>query len=165
MFQGDIHAWEKWNKLLIRQLKQIEARWQLPGPSADISTSLSLLALALNYRFLPIYERRPELHIRPENDTSTMNPGWCVMRAWLLLVPLARLFAPTMAGAAPPVDPPSAVLHLSNGGCVPGELIASSRPDLIRWQSTAFTAPFDLPRKAVTAVHFSVPARAARGYW
>src|SRR5208337_3080340 len=80
------------------------------------------------------------------------------MRAWLLLVPLARLLGLTMAGAAPPVDPPSAVLHSSNGGFVPGELIASSQPDLIRWQSTAFTAPFDLPLKAVTAVHFSVPA-------
>jgi hypothetical protein len=59
LFQGDVAAWEKWNKLLIRQLKQA----QLPdgsfrgqfGPS--LSTSMSLLALALNYRFLPIYER------------------------------------------------------------------------------------------------------------
>lgn len=59
LFQGDVDSWEKWNKLLIRQLKAA----QLPdgsfkgqfGPSA--STSLSLLALALNYRFLPIYER------------------------------------------------------------------------------------------------------------
>jgi len=67
-----------------------------------------------------------------------------------------------MAGAAPPVDPPSAVLHLTNGGFVRGELAASSQPDLIRWQSTAFTAPFDLPLKAVTAVHFSVPAELPR---
>lgn len=59
LFQGDIDAWEKWNKMLIRQLKA----QQLPdgsfkgqfGPAA--STSMSLLALALNYRFLPIYER------------------------------------------------------------------------------------------------------------
>jgi hypothetical protein len=59
LFQGDILAWEKWNKLLIRQLKQA----QRPDGSfqgqfgADLGTSLSLLALALNYRFLPIYER------------------------------------------------------------------------------------------------------------
>ena len=34
------------------------ARRQLPGPvRPGVSTSLSLLALALNYRFLPIYER------------------------------------------------------------------------------------------------------------
>jgi hypothetical protein len=59
LFQGDLPTWEKWNKLLVRQLKQ----QQQPdgsfsgdfGPS--VSTSLSLLSLAVNYRFLPIYER------------------------------------------------------------------------------------------------------------
>jgi len=59
LFQGDVEAWEKWNKLLIRQLKQA----QRPDGSfqgqfgTPIGTSMSLLALALNYRFLPIYER------------------------------------------------------------------------------------------------------------
>jgi hypothetical protein len=59
LFQGDLPSWEKWNKLLIRQLKQS----QLPNGSFQgqfgpgLSTSMSLLALALNYRFLPIYER------------------------------------------------------------------------------------------------------------
>jgi hypothetical protein len=59
LFQGDVEAWEKWNKLVVRQLKQA----QQPdgsfrgsyGPS--YCTSMSLLAVALNYRFLPIYER------------------------------------------------------------------------------------------------------------
>ena len=59
LFQGDIDAWEKWNKLLVRQLKQTQKpdgsfQGQF-GPT--LSTSMSLLALALNYRFLPIYER------------------------------------------------------------------------------------------------------------
>lgn len=58
-FQGDLDAWEKWNKLLVRQLKAVQQadgsfKGQF-GPAID--TSLSLLALALNYRFLPIYER------------------------------------------------------------------------------------------------------------
>jgi hypothetical protein len=59
LFQGDVEAWRKWNKLLVQQLKQ----QQQPDGSftgdfgPEISTSLSLLALALNYRFLPIYER------------------------------------------------------------------------------------------------------------
>ena len=59
LFQGDVIAWEKWNKLLIRQLKAL----QQPDGSitgqfgASVGTSMSLLALALNYRFLPIYER------------------------------------------------------------------------------------------------------------
>jgi hypothetical protein len=59
LFQGDVEAWEKWNKLLFRQLKQAQQpdgsiRGQ-QGPA--LSTAMSLLALALNYRFLPIYER------------------------------------------------------------------------------------------------------------
>ncbi len=59
LFQGDVAAWEKWNKLLVRQLKQAQQadgsfRGQLGN---SVSTSLSLLALAVNFRFLPIYER------------------------------------------------------------------------------------------------------------
>ncbi len=59
LFQGDLAAWERWNKLLIRQLKQAQ---QPDGSIAGqygpaVGTSMSLLALALNFRFLPIYER------------------------------------------------------------------------------------------------------------
>jgi hypothetical protein len=59
LFQGDVDAWDKWNKLLVRQLKAA----QQPDGSirgefgVQVSTSLSMLALAVNYRFLPIYER------------------------------------------------------------------------------------------------------------
>lgn len=59
LFQADIEAWEKWNGALIERLKSVQQEdghftGQL-GPAAD--TSLSLLAMALNFRFLPIYER------------------------------------------------------------------------------------------------------------
>ena len=59
LFQGDVEAWQKWNKLLIRQLKSTQqADGSFNGSyGAGLSTSMSLLALALNYRFLPIYER------------------------------------------------------------------------------------------------------------
>ncbi len=59
LFQGDLDSWEKWNKLLVRRLGEA----QQPDGSIRgrfnpaISTSLSLLSLAVNYRFLPIYER------------------------------------------------------------------------------------------------------------
>ena len=59
LFQGNLDSWEKWNKILVRQLKEA----QQPDGSIKgrfnptISTSLSLLSLAVNYRFLPIYER------------------------------------------------------------------------------------------------------------
>jgi hypothetical protein len=59
LFQGDVAAWEKWNKLLVRQLKQLQAAdGSFRGPlGGSVTTSLSLLALAVNFRFLPIYER------------------------------------------------------------------------------------------------------------
>ncbi len=59
LFQGDVEAWERWNKLLVRQLKATQqADGSFPGQHGPaVSTSLTLLALALNYRFLPIYER------------------------------------------------------------------------------------------------------------
>jgi hypothetical protein len=59
LFQGDVAAWEKWNKQLIRQFKQTQQPdGSFRGPfGTSFSTSMSLLALALNYRFLPIYER------------------------------------------------------------------------------------------------------------
>jgi hypothetical protein len=59
LFQGDLPTWEKWNKMLVRQLKQQQqADGSFTGDfGPQVATSLSLLALALNYRFLPIYER------------------------------------------------------------------------------------------------------------
>lgn len=59
LFQGDVETWEKWNKLLIRQLKQAQRPdGSIPGQFGNsLGTSMSCLALALNYKFLPIYER------------------------------------------------------------------------------------------------------------
>jgi hypothetical protein len=59
LFQGDVETWEKWNKLLIRQLKQAQKPdGSIPGQFGNaLGTSMSCLALALNYKFLPIYER------------------------------------------------------------------------------------------------------------
>jgi hypothetical protein len=59
LFQGDVEAWERWNKQLVRELKASQAEdGSFRGDfGAAVDTSLSLLALALNFRFLPIYER------------------------------------------------------------------------------------------------------------
>lgn len=59
LFQGDMDAWAKWNKLLIERLKASQGEdGSFTGPfGKPADTSLSLLSLALNYRFLPIYER------------------------------------------------------------------------------------------------------------
>lgn len=59
LFQGDEESWKKWNKALTRTLKSKQsADGSFNGSyGKTVSTTLSLLALALNYRFLPIYER------------------------------------------------------------------------------------------------------------
>jgi len=59
LFQTNYEEWVRWNKITIRQLRRQQ--------SADGSfesqhgkaygTAMSCLSLALNYRFLPIYER------------------------------------------------------------------------------------------------------------
>jgi hypothetical protein len=56
LFQGDYDAWQKWNKLTIRHFKQTQDADGSIG-RGSYQTAMSLLALALNYRFLPVYER------------------------------------------------------------------------------------------------------------
>jgi len=58
-FQADIASWTNWNKTLVRRLKKSQAEdGSFSGTHGPhVSTSLCLLALAVNYRFLPIYER------------------------------------------------------------------------------------------------------------
>jgi hypothetical protein len=59
LFQTDLATWEKWNKNLIKELKAKQrADGHFDGNfGPSVATSMSLLALALNFRFLPIYER------------------------------------------------------------------------------------------------------------
>jgi hypothetical protein len=59
LFQSDFDAWTKWNRDLIdqlRDLQQDDGSFKSQHGNA-YGTAMSLLALALNYRFLPIYER------------------------------------------------------------------------------------------------------------
>jgi thiol-disulfide isomerase/thioredoxin len=64
-----------------------------------------------------------------------------------------------LASAATAADgAANAVLHLKDGGFVPGELGGSEDPKALRWRSPLFAQPFDFPLSAVNAVHY-----AARG--
>ncbi len=56
LFQCDYEAWKKWNAQTIRLLKSTQSE-DGSFSRSSYSTGMSLLALALNYRFLPIYER------------------------------------------------------------------------------------------------------------
>jgi len=59
LFQSDYESWEKWNALLIRKLTSLQADdGSFAGSHGNsYCTGMAMLALALNYRFLPIYER------------------------------------------------------------------------------------------------------------
>ena len=65
LFQGDVDAWEKWNLGLVRELKAMQGKDggfagfanRGGGFGGTVDTSLSLLALAVNFKFKPIYER------------------------------------------------------------------------------------------------------------
>ena len=59
LFQGDFDAWSKWNRETTDQLANVQQSDGsfIGNQGPAYATSMSLLALALNYRFLPIYER------------------------------------------------------------------------------------------------------------
>ncbi len=60
LFQSDYDAWKRWNKILIEQTSAIRNDDGSLGGSKfgkPYATGMSLLCLALNYRFLPVYER------------------------------------------------------------------------------------------------------------
>lgn len=59
LFQGDFEAWKRWkqdNNVLIRSLQRADGSVDATYGKA-YGTAMALLSLALEYRFLPIYER------------------------------------------------------------------------------------------------------------
>jgi len=65
LFQGDVTAWEQWNAGLVREMKAMQGKdgsfsgfaGRGGGFGGTVDTSLALLSLAVNYKFLPVYER------------------------------------------------------------------------------------------------------------
>jgi hypothetical protein len=64
LFQGDVETWERWNAGLVRELKTLQSKdgsfsgfAGRGGSGGVVDTSLALLSLAVNYKFLPVYER------------------------------------------------------------------------------------------------------------
>ncbi len=59
LFQGDYELWTQWNRNTSRMLADTQAdNGSFKGSYGEAyGTAMSLLSLALNYRFLPIYER------------------------------------------------------------------------------------------------------------
>ena len=59
LFQGDVEAWKKWQRDNVEYLTNLQsADGSFPGGHGPAyATAMSLLSLAVEYRFLPIYER------------------------------------------------------------------------------------------------------------
>ena len=65
LFQGDVESWRRWNAGLVRELKAAQGRdgsfsgfgGRGGGFGGTVDTSLALLSLAVNFKFLPVYER------------------------------------------------------------------------------------------------------------
>jgi thiol-disulfide isomerase/thioredoxin len=63
----------------------------------------------------------------------------------------------SLAGPAIAAErPASAVLHLTNGDFIGGELLDARDPKMLRWQSPLFGRPLEFPLAAVNAVHYAV---------
>ena len=59
LFQADVRRWAEWNRTNIASLgksQQANGSWNDQNGTL-FGTSAALLSLALNYRYLPIYER------------------------------------------------------------------------------------------------------------
>jgi thiol-disulfide isomerase/thioredoxin len=71
------------------------------------------------------------------------------------------------AADAPAAAPARAVLHLANDGFVTGDLRENAQGSAIRWQSSAFTTPFEFALNGISAVHFPAPEKLPRptGDW
>ncbi len=91
-------------------------------------------------------------------------PSLRLTQLTLVLSLAAAWFAARQAFAAdPPVtSPAAAVLHLTDGNFLSGELKDSTKPGVIRWHATPFVSTFDFPVNAVNAIHWPPPATIAK---
>ncbi len=59
LFQSDLEAWKAWNRRTVERLQETQREdgsfTSSHGPA--YGTGMSVLAMALNYRLLPVYER------------------------------------------------------------------------------------------------------------
>jgi thiol-disulfide isomerase/thioredoxin len=98
---------------------------------------------------------------RPACTLVRVPTGFLVASAALLFVWPVEAGEPERS-AAPQRPASSAVIHLTNGGFVTGELADCNERGRIRWQPDCAVAPFDFALGAVNAVHFPVPIELPR---
>ena len=87
-----------------------------------------------------------------------MSAPVVVSASWLRFG-LAAILGLALNGDAvadePSSPPPTrAVLHLSDGSFLPGQLGDSTRAGVFRWQGSAFVSPFEFPATRINAIHW-----------
>ena len=156
LFQGDVEAWEKWNKMIIRQFKQTQqADGSFKGQHGPSICHVDVASGA-----------GPQLPFPADLRalmTTIIRSSMFVVRCSTFLMRSATILWATLAvsltcGAELSKPAAATVLHLTNGGYVAGELKNSGGPSRLGWQSPLFAAPFDFDVNLVNAVHFPLPA-------
>lgn len=87
------------------------------------------------------------------SERRTRRDHWSLLLGGSLLAFVLGLCLPE--GGSAKAD--EAILHLTNGGFLPGELKGSDQPDVWRWESPQFTQPFDFLMNGISEAHFVVP--------
>ena len=64
-----------------------------------------------------------------------------------------------LLACVPALGADEAVLYLTNGSFVPGELKGSEQPTALRWQASRFTQPLEFSLGGVTAVQYVIPSK------
>ena len=59
LFHSDLEAWKAWNQRVVEKLQKMQQEDGsfFSSHGQAYGTGMSVLALALNYRLLPVYER------------------------------------------------------------------------------------------------------------
>lgn len=77
------------------------------------------------------------------------------MRLSVLCFTLA-LLASNATLHAVDTSPSQPILHLANESFLPGQLLDSDQPDVLRWRSRLFTKPFEFPLNGISTAQFPV---------
>lgn len=89
--------------------------------------------------------------ISQKNKLSNSLKFWSSAATFIIaFFPLAT------AASAAEISPAQPILHLPDDSFLPGNLLDSEQPDVLRWQSPSFTQPFEFPLNAVSTAEFPV---------
>jgi hypothetical protein len=92
--------------------------------------------------------------VRPSSIATRVSPFHRLLTVGLM----ALMAAVAQAADQPASPPPRSVLHLADGRSTPGEIRASTRPGVLRWQAASSGSPSDMAWDQAAAIEFPPPA-------